>query len=53
MFCHRGQIVVDVIVMNMGVEVPENEMVFQPPLPGVRSEEQTCGLGELMARLLF
>lgn len=41
---------VDVIVMNVGTE---NEMVFQPPLPGVRSEEQACGLGELMARLLF
>lgn len=28
-------------------------MVFQPSLSGVRSKEQTCGLCELMARLLF
>lgn len=53
MFCHRGQIVVDVTVTNMVIEVPENELVFQPPLPGARSGEQTCGLCELMARLLF
>ena len=30
-------------VMNMGIEVPENEMAFLSPLPVVRSEEQTCG----------
>ena len=49
MFCHRGQTVVVVTVMNTG-EV-SSELVFPPPSPAVRSGEQTWGCVSLIGKL--